>query len=798
MSVAIARIHELEAILTKFVKTDISSQFHEIKEELEKKKNLCGIIEKQNQELTDQIVQLEQSLLIERQKKSIIQNNDKEYDDKIENGKRMRHSMNELSMETQRLSQLLSCSQYEKTQLKQSMIELNVKHKTNENTISQLKHNLDKNITKHQKLQFQNRSLRLKLRDALSFKELYFKLKNKNIADKKHYENSLNELKTTHWNTLKELSQFKEKDLMIQPLKIKIKKYQEKYEKLEDNFVSQQNRNKMLQTKFDKIEKDYFKSKKQVDDLQNDNHKLMIANKKLLTDCMKKESISRCDNIKQRSFIGSPRKSYLEKKIKKNSVSTGNEMIISTNDVLNESNLIEIDDNQSIRCNSVYHWNIQHVGQWLKDNLPKILTHQAKIPQYIDSFRTHGIDGNKLLLMDNIALDLIGIKGSENQKRVLNVIDHLRQNSVEYNQENHDLLLTHDESLQNEISNTHNITMDDNDSPKSNDASSNYLSSNHLKKESESNHINTQLQPTQDELSPTQSMTMSLSFTDTESINQYCPSSNNNTSLNNNETIRIELKTVKRKKNQLIVSIKMLTKQLKKCKQNNEMGKYNTIKIEIDKKIESLKQVKENIANLKQILGQSQGLQQTKPKSLKSEQIEQDQLHNTIPTRIPHFMFDQHQSKFQAQRQIKNISTSPNIKSINNKTDGSNHSPYRMFPDDLSSTVSQKPNNYHEKTFTDVISDTQSIIHNLNVSNMDSNMDSNTHKSHYTNPFPFSPKTTSKTAESTTISDKFDPTFTPDIVNPFAPYKQQKYEQSKNEAKNALIDKIVTKQHERF
>ena len=106
---AIARIHELEVILTRFVKTDITSKFHGIKEELEKKNILCAIIEKQNEELTDRIIELEQNLLIERQKKPVVDDVDvdmldNENKDKQESLKRMRCSMNELTMETNRLS----------------------------------------------------------------------------------------------------------------------------------------------------------------------------------------------------------------------------------------------------------------------------------------------------------------------------------------------------------------------------------------------------------------------------------------------------------------------------------------------------------------------------------------------------------------------------------------------------------------------------------------------------------------------------------------------------------------------
>ena len=480
----------------------------------------------------------------------------------------MRHSINELSMETNRLSQLLKSTEHEKTALKQSFIELSVMHKSDEKIIAELKHNLDKVIGKNKKIEFQNRSLRLKLRDALSFKELYFKLKNKTIADKKHFENSLNDLKTTHWNTLKELSQYKDKDLLIEPLQTELSQYQQKLEKLEDNLSSQQNKNNMIQNNLSKIEKDYFKAK-QIDDLQNDNHKLMTANKKLLQDCMKYESIFRADNIKRRSFIGinnaritdtdntpSTTKTHLQNR--KNSVSTANEMLISTNDVLNESNLIELDfdDPTLIRCNYVYHWNVDHVIEWLQHHLPNKLKH------YIDNFRNHAIDGNKLMSLDSITLKLIGIDASDNIRRVLQCIHRLQQTPIQIQRitqvdratidTRHQCTQTlPDQSLTEMPSKqTPDIINDDENSAR--------------------------------EIHDTVSPTQSLTFTDTYSIAQ---SSQYSTSFVNTDTdtLRMELKTMKRTKNKLIVSVKMLTKQLKICKANDEMANITRSKSKLIK-----------------------------------------------------------------------------------------------------------------------------------------------------------------------------------------------------------------------
>ena len=58
---------------------------------------------------------------------------------------------------------------------------------------------------------------------------------------------------------------------------------------------------------------------------------------------------------------------------KKNSIST-------TNDVLNESSLIELNfnDPKLIRCNYVYHWNIDHVIELLEQHLPEVLKHVLK------------------------------------------------------------------------------------------------------------------------------------------------------------------------------------------------------------------------------------------------------------------------------------------------------------------------------------------------------------------------------------------------------------------------------------
>eukprot|EP01083_Nonionella_stella_P213302 769478_1 len=164
LSVAIGRIHELEAVLTKFVKADITAQFHDIKQELQKKNNLCAIIEKQNEELADRIVELEQQLLTKRQTKHIHDIDPQNADAKSESVQKMKCSMKELVMETNRLSELLNTTEHEKTSLKTSFIELSVNHKNDEKVIADLKHNLDKTVAKRTKLEFNNRALRLKLR----------------------------------------------------------------------------------------------------------------------------------------------------------------------------------------------------------------------------------------------------------------------------------------------------------------------------------------------------------------------------------------------------------------------------------------------------------------------------------------------------------------------------------------------------------------------------------------------------------------------------------------------------------
>lgn len=59
ISVCVARIHELEEILTRFVTLDISKQVNELRNELQQKNTLCSIIEEQNQRLTDDIILLQ-------------------------------------------------------------------------------------------------------------------------------------------------------------------------------------------------------------------------------------------------------------------------------------------------------------------------------------------------------------------------------------------------------------------------------------------------------------------------------------------------------------------------------------------------------------------------------------------------------------------------------------------------------------------------------------------------------------------------------------------------------------------
>ena len=205
LSTAVARIHELESIVTRFVKADITSKFHELQEELGKKNTICAIIEQQNEDLTTRILELEQQAQSERQSRLI--NDDDITDDAI---KKMAYSMKEMSIKSDQLSDMLHSSEHQKSSLQSDFIKLESAHKAGRQTIVELKHNLDKTIEKNGKLQFSLRSLRNKLRDALSFKELYHKLKNKSVANKMHSENALNELKTTHWSTLQQMREYKE------------------------------------------------------------------------------------------------------------------------------------------------------------------------------------------------------------------------------------------------------------------------------------------------------------------------------------------------------------------------------------------------------------------------------------------------------------------------------------------------------------------------------------------------------------------------------------------------------------
>ena len=128
--------------------------------------------------------------------------------------------------------------------------------------------------------------------------------------------------------------------------------------------------------------------------------------------------------------------------------------------------------------------------------------------------------------------------------------------------------------------------------------------------------------------------------------------------------------------------------------------------------------------------------------------------------------------------------------------------PYCIFPDNLSSTVSH--NASQKKTFSDVISDSESIIHNLKISSGWNAKHINTNKSSssHNNPFPFSPKiaetVTSKQEVESVTTDKFDATFSSNIVNPFVQPTNDQTEQRQLKQENFLFRKIQTIKDAKF
>ena len=458
----------------------------------------------------------------------------------------------------------------------------------------------------------------------------------------------------------------------------------------------------------------------------------MVSNQKLLEDCMKFNMALSRKKVAEKAE--SPRSLYF------------NEMNLM--DVLDEMDSIDDDNESNKRCNFVCHWNIEQVGEWLNKHLPKILTHQAKIPEYINYFRSHGIDGKELLMLDETGLSSIGID-TEHIQEVLECIRVLKRNPVEHIRKYRHMILPSDHKHTQTLNYIEDISTQTVTCSSFSDGLS--LGDNrHYVPES------------------VHSDTIPESFTDTNSANfgVQCE----------DEDMMAELKDLKRSKNRLIVSIKILSKQLKKCNQKNEKGKAETLEREIEIKRIALLLAKDKIAQIKRIM-----------KKLEEQNNAEDSLSSFIRYTKREPNYSETVSQQNEMTTKKDMPCQPTPISSAPRSAKTSIS-IRMFGSSPNSTKEQTVSitkvEKHEKTFSDIISDSESFIYNLKASN---NLNEEIEQELSLSMTEFVPLNSAKTSiSSQSITDQFDPGFNAQINNPYAKNEEQHHKQSKN----ALLKKI--------
>lgn len=628
LSVATARIQELEEALSEFVKTDIVRQFQELQSELKD----------QNDKLKERTFQMNESykvsydpspLLFVEQVHSISIVSDSN------NQQNLSTALKTSELEIKRLSELLTLAKNEKATLLKSMDDLRAKFQ---------------NVTVSLRgTQSQVRSLKMKYRDALSFQELYYKLKAQMMADQKHYEHTLAELKETHWNTLQELGSFREKDQSIEPLQKESWQFRTKCASLEDKLRTAQNENANLKTNLDEKRKECSKARRKVDDFQAANHKLMLSNRKLLRDCMTSETALRRSRSQSQTATlrntmsissswgsdgststilttnnNSGDDSMIDREcqtlelplsaismssqvvtepifhnkqddgaVLKSTIASSYNVMVRSRDVVHESHLMEEDlkrlRTEDVRCNSIWHWSVHSVGQWLFHQLPVSLTHQSRISYIVDQFRNHGIDGKKVMSMNAVALDVIGV-AKEDQQRVLKCIDKLRsEHTGSYSIEKHGHVVQSVHTVDREIQYENPMIS----------ALPTYAI-NTKKVHSVATTPHSERSETLSASDTASNMSVEVSSSDIGTICGGISTSIAGNEVKQLQDIQSKVKRLKRRRKLLIVSIQILQKQHKKCNQRQEYGKCKELMREVDHNKNELKQVNVQIARLKE------------------------------------------------------------------------------------------------------------------------------------------------------------------------------------------------------
>lgn len=328
-----------------------------------------------------------------------------------------------MEYEIKRLNNLLKESEIERNEIRNTNVDLHSKNMSNNQTTNELKISIKNLKKKLNDKENQYRIISLKLRDALKYKEKYNELEAISKAKLIKEHNKWKQLKESHWQTLKKISEIPNADIDVNSIKNELKNWKEKYENCKNATYNLNNRISKLEIEKRDIHKKMSSMKKKIIDYEDDNHKLKRMNENLIKDAMSYDKAKEYNKLKNNFEIQLKDRGLNNGKLNNNiHRQYGDSRTYSFGNTI-DSGISTIGDSNPKT------WNEKQVCKWLLHNLPQSLKNNGTAGTYANLFKVHGITGRKLLVLDKVALKYIGIN-DEDVHAIYAIIKTLKEQYV--------------------------------------------------------------------------------------------------------------------------------------------------------------------------------------------------------------------------------------------------------------------------------------------------------------------------------------------------------------------------------
>ena len=252
-------------------------------------------------------------------------------------------------------------------------------------------------------------------------------------------KSQLKKIKNDHWNLIQDSARYKEKCDVAEDIEKQYANLRKKFERTEfDNQVFSSQLMK-LQKNDENQRKEINRYRKIVADQQHELNNVNQKNAQLLKEIFKYEISLRRSKKNKKRKSKSKRSSKRHKSDSSRDIPIGIPTVELDNGFgskyNNDFETARIENRKKIKHAAsisqtfthynVNNWTVEYVSSWIRSNLPLALKNNGHADKYADILQDHDIDGNKLLLLDRTALEILGVSEFDIES-VVKTIDELK------------------------------------------------------------------------------------------------------------------------------------------------------------------------------------------------------------------------------------------------------------------------------------------------------------------------------------------------------------------------------------